>query len=411
MVALNVPVSLIVQKNADSVLNDVVFIVMSGILGFLCTNSVNTGSEKKTSKCASSTNTSKSSSSPNPSKPSSSSNTNKSPSVKDKSTTSGLIVMNAMPSVNTEVILPTFTCKLSDGTPIRVLRDGGCQCNFVQESIANSQGLKVLQDNISMQINGFNSSKVYQTKLVAVELVLGTRTCMVEAVCVPDINVTLTLPNLSKVVKGFVDRGYSLADGELLNGSEIINNLDFILGAISANCLLETFVPFGENHTSVYSSSAVGIMLVGQIDRLLVDLPHLPRVNTKPNYNQQCRSNIDSKCINFVSTDTCFVDDIDVNSMEQVQATFSVLNESGELDDKELQRAADQILESQCLWYTNYDNPETSFADGVPAGADFGSDFSFNNSSDSSGINANKKPRRKAALDSESRTRQILNMH
>ena len=379
--------------------------------GFLCTNSVNTDSEKKTSKCASSTNTSKSSSSSNPSKPSSSSNNNKSPSVKDNSTTSGLIVMNAMPSVNTEVILPTFTCKLSDDTPIRVLRDGGCQCNFVKESIANSQGLKVLQDNISMQINGFNGSKVYQTKLVAVELVLGTRTCMVEAVCVPDINVTLTLPNLSKVVKGFIDRGYSLADGVLLNGSEIINNLDFILGAISANCLLETFVPFGENHTSVYSSSAVGIMLVGQIDRLLVDLPHLPRVSTKPNYNPQCRSNIDSKCINFVSTDTCFVDDIDVNSMEQVQATFSVLNESGELDDKELQRAADQILESQCLWYTNYDNPETSFADGVPAGADFGSDFSFNNSSDSSGINANKKPRRKAALDSESRTRQILNMH
>ena len=45
-----------------------------------------------------------------------------------------------------------------------------------------------------MQINGFNGSKVYQTKLVAVELVLGTRTCMIEAVCVPDINVTLTLP-------------------------------------------------------------------------------------------------------------------------------------------------------------------------------------------------------------------------
>ena len=154
---------------------------------------MNIDSEKKTSKCASSTNTSKSSSSPNPSKPSSSSNTNKS-SVKNKSTTSGLIVMNAMPSVNTEVILPTFTCKLSDGTPIRVLRDGGCQCNFVKESIANSQGLKVLQDNISMQINGFNGSKVYQTKLVAVELVLGTRTCMIEAVCVPDINVTLTLP-------------------------------------------------------------------------------------------------------------------------------------------------------------------------------------------------------------------------
>ena len=60
---------------------------------------------------------------------------------------------------------------------------------------------------------------------------------------------------------------------------------------------------------------------------------------------------------------------------------------------------------------TDSDNPETSLADGRSAGADFGSDFSINNSSDSSGINANKKPRRKAALDSESHTRQILNMY
>ena len=47
---------------------------------------------------------------------------------------------------------------------------------------------------------------------------------------------------MGKIVKEFTSRGYKLADSFLNGISDSINNIQFILGAKSAYCLLEKIV-------------------------------------------------------------------------------------------------------------------------------------------------------------------------
>ena len=48
------------------------------------------------------------------------------------------------------------------------------------------------------------------------------------------LNISLSLPNLPKIVHEFVNKGYTLADDFLLKGDTSISNLDLILGSRAA---------------------------------------------------------------------------------------------------------------------------------------------------------------------------------
>ena len=106
-----------------------------------------------------------------------------------------------------ESILPTFTFVLKNNSIIRGMKDSGCQANFVTEDFALKNKLKVLKNDYTLTVNGFNSSKEYITKLVALEFKNGNQ---IKAICVPKINTNLKLPGLSIVVKDFLNKGYEI---------------------------------------------------------------------------------------------------------------------------------------------------------------------------------------------------------
>ena len=69
-------------------------------------------------------------------------------------------------------ILPTFTCSVG-GKFARVLKDSGCQLNFISDSLAKSCNSRTLDNEVSITVNGFNTAREYITKIVEVKLALG----------------------------------------------------------------------------------------------------------------------------------------------------------------------------------------------------------------------------------------------
>ena len=76
---------------------------------------------------------------------------------------------------------------------------------------------------------------------------IGETVHNVEAICVQGIDINLNLPGLGKIVKGFRNSGYKLLDEFLDEDREDISNIQFILGANSAHCLMEKMVSFGHS--------------------------------------------------------------------------------------------------------------------------------------------------------------------
>ena len=63
-----------------------------------------------------------------------------------------------------------------------------------------------------MEVNGFNVSRKYKTKLVTVDLDIGNKNYEVHAICVPNINLNISVPKLSKLTQAFQNKGYVIAD-------------------------------------------------------------------------------------------------------------------------------------------------------------------------------------------------------
>lgn len=190
--------------------------------------------------------------------------------------------------INGESVLPTFTCTIAGKAKVRGLKDGGCQSKCITADLANSLKLKVIDDNVKLTVNGFNTSKQYITNLVEAKIKFGDKEHIINALCIPSINMSLNLPKLSKVVSGFLHKGYKLADEKLTVSSDQISGLDLILGTKGAFCIPVSDVLFGKDQRSVYSETPMGIIIKGDIDQILTDIASLPsRVN----------SSIDTSCI------------------------------------------------------------------------------------------------------------------
>ncbi|XP_066941280.1 uncharacterized protein [Macrobrachium rosenbergii] len=171
-----------------------------------------------------------------------------------------------------QTVLPTFTSTLDNGLKLRCLKDSGCQCNFILTNIADSYNLPTLRENISLTVNGINTTQNYTTRLIEVSLQIGDRLRKIEALCIPPINVKLKLPKLGKVVGGFKERGYLLADESLSNDSCDIQNIQLTLGTRSAYCLPQQEHLFGSNLESLYSETPAGVLLHGNVEQILKDL-------------------------------------------------------------------------------------------------------------------------------------------
>ena len=148
---------------------------------------------------------------------------------------------------------------------IRALKDLGCQCNFITDKIADSQHLKVVNNKVDLRVNGFNGSKDYKTRMVEVPLRTESGIHNIIAVCIPEIKININLPRLNEIARAFILRGYSLADPFLLDGSNMIRDLQFILGTRSAYCMKSTEKSFGLESQSIYADCPQGVMLMGMV--------------------------------------------------------------------------------------------------------------------------------------------------
>jgi len=266
-----------------------------------------------------------------------------------------------------EAILPTFSCTLR-GTKIRCLKDSGCQPHFITNEIAEKLNLPVL-DQITINVNGFNESKVYKTKIVEVELNLNGKITTLQAICVPTIRTNLKISQLGRIVREFKNKGYTLADEFLDGNSSQVSDLSFVLGTNDAATLLETQRCFGHSNRSVFSETCIGVMLMGNSMRIMENLHSLPDNYTSHNICKVSSLNISKNSSHTIVNeksnfnknyvDATTVDIVD-NSDEvfHVNAAFVVLNERGEIDETQLVNATDEILSSQYKRTLNYDTED-----------------------------------------------------
>ena len=178
---------------------------------------------------------------------------------------------------STDTILGTLTCFLKDGTSLRVFKDGGSQSNLIAKSRLTDTNHRVVEKSVKLALKGINGSKVYESDEIEMLFMFENRPTPVRLFTVEEIPTHLSLPKLGEIVRAFKEKGYNLADQSLHESSKTIKNLDVLLGASEVPYLNEKYIRFGEN--SGYLDSDFGVIIQGNVDRLIADLPRLQSVN------------------------------------------------------------------------------------------------------------------------------------
>ena len=159
----------------------------------------------------------------------------------------------------------------------------------------------------------------------------------------PSINVKLKLPKLGKVVSGFKERGYLLADESLSNNS---CDIQLILGTRSAYCLPQQEHLFGSTLESLYSETPAGVLLHGNVEQILKDLSFLPYVGSCFQGLVQL-SDHNLVDIIFGTNNTCLVSDYAFKDTVD-PVNINVFDDKGEIIESQLIKAANKILEESC---------------------------------------------------------------
>ena len=261
-----------------------------------------------------------------------------------------LMFVEAHQSTESEVILPTFSCKLK-GATIHAFKDNGCQPCFIKESLATKYKLKTVRSNVEIKVGGFNTVQQYTSRIVEVPLTIGDHTYIVQAYTVPMIRFRLVLPGLSEIAQTFADKGYNLADEFLLNCNDVTDDIDFTLGSCSSHCLLTTDVAYGANLTSVYSDSLIGILLLGDVTSIKKDLLNLPRMSDVSLKVASSSLNPDVITSPTGVNASCS----GMSSYGTLTDEYILLSDFSNINDSELCRATNEILKQenpQLLYYS-----------------------------------------------------------
>jgi len=270
--------------------------------------------------------------------------------------TTGSVSVNSMTlsfKDSKSVLLPTFVCTTKTGNELRCLLDSGSQCNFINEAVAKKANFPVIESKIEIKINGFNSSQAFITDVVEISANLGSKIVDVLAICVPKINTRLKLPGLAAVAKGYNNAGFDLADKKLLN-SDVIENLDLVLGSGSSFCLPTETVTLGSSSSCL--KTPLGLILMGPICMLKNNLNQM---------NDSCK--FEAENVNIA---------MNINSTEpekpnpelfEFNVNHIVVDDSGKLLQSELLKVTDEavenesdlVLEHKCKKLLDYDYDET----------------------------------------------------
>ena len=218
----------------------------------------------------------------------------------------------------------------------------------------NAHKFKVLHSNVKLTITGFNGPKSYVTNVVEVPLQVGCKVFNISALVVPEINVSINLPLLGKVVEKMKAKGHHLADQLLNSNSNSIDNVNLLLGTDFFYCLSGTEITFGEPVPSFYINTHAGVLLADNIETFLRNFNCLPSA-LQTVHNNQFHDVMHVQCSSFfISTTTDFYAENEVSELHTT-CNFSVLNSKGNVIEEQLQKATDQILESECKFYLNYE--------------------------------------------------------
>ena len=176
---------------------------------------------------------------------------------------------------------------------------------------------------------------------------------------VPSINIKLPLPLLGQVVNILQNRQFVFADKSLNKDTELIDDVQLLLGADFQHCLLGKDVVIGSLHPSVYIETPVGRMLVGSVDRLLSNLKslHPPGLCDKVSgipLNKESFTQI--ICTSYL-VGSAVGNGYDLGEPYEIgtNCSFSVLTEKGKLIENKLKEATEQVLELESKYYLNYD--------------------------------------------------------
>ena len=240
--------------------------------------------------------------------------------------------------------LHTFTCDIK-GKTVRAMKDSGCETTLILKSIADEQGLEVLENDLPLIINGFNSSKRFKTTLVKVPVYIGNSLQEINAVTVSEISIMLKLNKLGIVAAGFKERGYILADRLISKRSKGVSDIGLILGTDYSYLLPVTTIVFGGENSSSIASTPHGVMLEGQLSKVLNNIDMLPL------RTQATAINLDS------------ADSVNLTFRSKNITGLAGVDAFGKISEATLQNATDQILNQSCSNYLNKEqliNADTS---------------------------------------------------
>ena len=219
-----------------------------------------------------------------------------------------------------------------------------------------------------LTINGFNNPQTNSSRLVEVPLKLNNKVHNIKALVVKEIKIDVNLPKLGKIVKGFIERGYELADSWLTPKATGIKNISLLLGADNSFIIPGKGIPLWKT-ASIYIDTPLGVMLMGNTKTLEKDLSQLPSIirtsHTEVNY-EEIPSNPHEPSVNltthsyFVSFPTPSFKSKEIEELEfdkvRSGTNVAIFSKKGNLIESQLQRAAEEILEKECQRFINYDS-------------------------------------------------------
>ena len=152
--------------------------------------------------------------------------------------------------------------------------------------------LEILSGRVSLDIYGFNAKKCIETSIVKLPLSINNNWFTIEAIVVPKIDIYFKASPLVSIVQTFKGKGYALADTRLVNGNSSVDNIDIVMGPDATRLLNPQTVAFGgESGSSVYLSTTLGVMLMGESENLLRDLKETKMfINTLEKVNLFCQT-------------------------------------------------------------------------------------------------------------------------
>jgi len=130
-------------------------------------------------------------------------------------------------SAEDAIILPTATAYLVSNQnckmKTRMFIDGGSQKNFINRTLVEKLKFPIVKPNISLRIHGFNSSRNLITDVVKVTVQLGDQIFEINAICIDKIETKFVAGNINRIAESFVNKGFTMADTELINCNGLVN--------------------------------------------------------------------------------------------------------------------------------------------------------------------------------------------